>query len=120
MIRNIIGVIIGYAIFVASSLLLFEVSGQNPHEDAINVFIIFAAIYGALFAIVAGFVTQLISKANKLGVNYALAIVIGGFAIFSLANSDGSHWTQILAIVIFAPISILGGMLGKSKLTIPK
>jgi len=120
MIRQILSVIAGYAVFVISSLLLFEVSGQKPHEDAINLFIIFAAIYGALFSIIAGYVTRLISKTQSLNSNYILAIIIAGFALFSLLASNGSHWTQILAIVIFAPISIVGGMLGKSKTPIHK
>lgn len=116
MIRKILSVIAGYAVFVISSILLFKLSGQQPHEDAINLFIIFTAIYGALFSIIAGYVTQLISRTKSLKVNYILAIIIAGFALFSLFATDGKHWTQILAIVIFAPISILGGMLGKNRM----
>lgn len=115
MIRKILSVVIGYAIFVVSSLLLFKISGQKPHAVATNFFIIFTAIYGTLFSIAAGYVTQLISKTKKLYVNYSLAIIIAGFAAFSLFKSDGNHWTQVLAIAIFAPVSILGGMLGKTK-----
>ncbi|PWS31317.1 hypothetical protein [Pedobacter paludis] len=114
MIRKILGVIIGYAIFVVSSLLLFKISGQKPHADATNLFIFFTAIYGALFSIFAGYITQAISRARKLNVNYILAIIIAGFAGYSLFKSDGNHWTQILAIAFFAPISIIGGIFGKS------
>ncbi|QPH40988.1 hypothetical protein [Pedobacter endophyticus] len=120
MIRKILSIIAGYSVFVISSLLLFELSGQKPHEDAINLFIIFAAIYGAFFSIVAGYITRLIAKSETLNINYILAVIIAGFALFSLVGSDGRHWTQILAIVIFAPISIVGGMLGKSKMPLHK
>ena len=113
MIRKILAVIVGYAIFVITSLLLFKISGQKPHADAANFFIICSAIYGALFSIIAGYATNLISKSSTLNVNYILALLIAGFASFSLFKSEGNHWTQILAIVIFAPISILGGMLAK-------
>ncbi|TCD11099.1 hypothetical protein EZ449_06290 [Pedobacter frigidisoli] len=116
MIRKILGVIIGYAIFVVSSLLLFKISGQKPHSDAKNLFIIFTAIYGALFSVIAGYFTQFTSQTKNLNVNHILAIIIAGFAAFSLLESDGNHWTQILGIVIFAPISILGGMLSKSRM----
>ncbi|RZJ48158.1 MAG: hypothetical protein EOO44_21465 [Flavobacterium sp.] len=116
MIKKVLSVVVGYAIFVVSSLLLFKVSGQKPHADATNIFIIFTAIYGALFSIIGGYFTQRISQAKNLNVNYILALIIAGFATFSLSKSEGNHWTQILAIVIFAPISILGGMLGKSRI----
>lgn len=115
MLRKILSVIIGYAIFVVSSLLLFKVSGQKPHAEAKNMFIVFTSIYGTLFSLTAGFITQLIAQVKKLNVNYILAIIIAGFATFSLFKSSGNHWTQILAIFIFAPVSILGGMLCKSR-----
>jgi len=114
-IRRILSVIIGYAIFVASSLLLFKASDQKPHSEASNLFIVFTAIYGTLFSIIAGYVTRQISKTKKPGVNYLLAFIIAGFAAFSLFKSDGNHWTQILAIALFAPVSILGGMFGKNR-----
>jgi hypothetical protein len=34
---------------------------------------------------------------------------MAGFATFSLLKSDGSSWTQLLAIIVFAPVSVLGG-----------
>lgn len=36
MMRPILGVILGYAIFVISSILLFRISEVNPHADASN------------------------------------------------------------------------------------
>jgi hypothetical protein len=42
--------------------------------------------------------------------NYMLAVIIAGFATFSLIKSEGNRWTQILAIFIFTPMSILGGL----------
>jgi len=113
--KKILGVAIGYAIFVVSSLLLFKISHQKPHAEASNLFIVFTAIYGTLFSITAGYVTRQISKTKRLDVNYLLAFIIAGFAVFSLFKSEGNHWTQILAIALFAPVSILGGMFNKNK-----
>jgi len=110
MIRQIISVIAGYAIFVATSLALFKVSGQNPHSDPTLIFVILTAVYGAVFSFLAGLLVPLISKTKELKVNYVLALIIAGFATFSLFKSSGNHWTQILAIFIFAPVSILGGL----------
>jgi hypothetical protein len=108
--RQILGVLAGYAIFVVTSLVLFKTTGQNPHLLATAGFVILTSVYGAVFSFISGLVTQVIAKTKTLTVSYILAFIIAAFATFSLIKSDGSHWTQILAIVIFAPISILGGL----------
>ncbi len=113
MIRKILSIITGYAIFVATSLAFFKISGQKPHADPTNFFVVITAIYGAVFSFAAGLVTKLLSRSAGLKINYVLAFIIAGFAAFSLLKSEGNHWTQILAIFIFAPISILGGLLYK-------
>ncbi len=110
MIRKILGIIVGYAIFVISSLALFRVSGQAPHADAATNFMILTAVYGATFSVISGFVAQFIAKTKDLKLNFILAIIIAGFATFSFFKATGSHWTQLLAIFIFAPASILGGL----------
>jgi len=110
MIRKILSILCGYVIFVATSLLLFKLSKQNAHAEATLGFMIFTAVYGALFSFISGLITQLISKEQALRVNYILAFIIAGFAAFSFLKSTGSHWTQLLAIFLFAPVSILGGM----------
>jgi NAD/NADP transhydrogenase beta subunit len=110
MLRKILGVFVGYAIFVATSLALFKLSGQNPHEQATISFQIFTAVYGVVFSFLSGLVLQLIAKTNTLTLNYILAVIIAGFATFSLIKAGGSNWTQLLAIFIFAPVSVLGGL----------
>jgi hypothetical protein len=44
-----------------------------------------------------------------------LLFIIAGFATFSFLKANGSHWTQLLAIFIFAPISVLGGWFYKKR-----
>jgi ABC-type Fe3+-siderophore transport system permease subunit len=115
MIKKISGVIVGYAVFVISSILLFQLSGKNPHQEVEIGFKIITLIYGAVFSIISGFVVQLIAKSKNLKLNYILAFIIAGFATFSLIKASGSHWTQLFAIFIFTPISILGGFLYLKK-----
>jgi hypothetical protein len=119
MTRKILSVIAGYAIFVVTSLALFKISGLKPHADPATLFVILTTLYGVVFSFVAGLVTQLLSKTKRLKINYILAFIMAGFAIFSLLKSEGNHWTQLLAIFIFAPISILGGLFYKSKTNRP-
>jgi len=101
---------VGYAIFVATSLSFFKITGQKPHADPTTTFVILTTIFGAIFSFVAGLVTKLIAKTLDLKINFILAFIIAGFAAFSFFKSDGNHWTQLLAIFIFAPVSILGGL----------
>lgn len=115
MIKKILSVIAGYAIFVATSLALFKISGQDPHADPTIVFAIVTAIYGAVFSFVAGLVTQFLSKTLNLKINFILAFILAGFAAFSLFKSEGNHWTQFLAIFLFAPVSVLGGLFYKKR-----
>lgn len=109
MIKQILGVVAGYAIFVVSSILLFRISGVKPHSDASGVFMILTFAYGTIFSGISGFFCQLISKTKSLKINYILSVIMAGFATFSLLKSDGSSWTQLLAIIVFAPVSVLGG-----------
>ena len=115
MIRKILSVVAGYAIFVVTSLLLFKLSGQKPHADPTNLFMVLTAVYGAVFSFLSGLVTQLIAQTKDLNINYILALIIAGFATFSFFKSDGNHWTQVLAIFIFAPVSVLGGLFYKKR-----
>jgi ABC-type Fe3+-siderophore transport system permease subunit len=110
MTRKIFSIIAGYAIFVATSLALFKIAGQDPHSNPSASFVILTIIYGAAFSFVAGLVTQLIAKKADLKINYVLAFIIAGFATFSFFKSEGNHWTQLIAIIIFAPVSVLGGI----------
>src|ERR1043166_6640537 len=108
--RNILAVILGYAVFVVSAALLFQLSGIDPHAEPATGFIVLSIIYGILFSFLGGLLTQLISRSGKLGINYVLAASIAGFAAYSLFKTTGNHYSQYAAIFLFAPASILGGM----------
>ncbi len=110
LLKNTVAVILGYAIFVISAVLLFQLSGIDPHADASIGFIILTIIYGSLFSFIGGLLTQLISKSGTLSINYILAGIIAGFATFSLFKTTGNHYSQYAAIFLFAPASVLGGL----------
>ena len=46
-------------------------------------------------------------------VNIVLAVIMAAFAAFSFFNSTGEHYTQISAIFLFAPASLIGGIARK-------
>ena len=117
MIRNVIAVISGYAVFAISSVVLFRVAGYPPHQEAPLRFKIFTLFYGLLFSVAAGYVVQLVARQLKLTLNYFLAVIIFLLAAISIVLSKGnSHWTQLFAMLIFSPVSIIGGYLKIRKL----
>jgi hypothetical protein len=116
MIRKVLSVIAGYAIFAVSSVLLFNVTGRDPHQEAPMTFKLITIAYGVFFSVLSGFVLQLIAGQNKLQLNFILALLIFVLAAISMVTSSGSHWTQLFAMLIFAPASILGGWL-KNRLS---
>lgn len=109
--RNTIGIIIGYAVFVISAVLLFQLSGIDPHADPTPGIVALTVGYGLIFSFVGGLVAQLISMSGTLTIHYILALVMAGFAAFSMFKTDGNHYTQLAAICLFAPASILGGII---------
>ena len=108
--RNILGVVFGYLLFAVSAVLLFALSGIDPHVDAGFGTMAIVVLFGAIFSFAGGFVAKLIADGGTMMVNYVLALLTAGFAAFSLIKSPGSHYTQISAIVIFAPLSFVGGL----------
>jgi len=107
--RSVLAVIVGYAIFAISAGLWFQLTGQAPHTDAAISFQLATLLYGALFSLSGGFITQLIAKTNSTKVNIALMIVMLVLALTSLLLSSGNHWTQWMTIVVFAPLALFGG-----------
>jgi len=109
MIRNILAVIAGYLIFAVTAAALFSFGGIDPHADASAAVVAFVVVYGAVFAAIGGYAAHLIASSKTLTVNYVLGFIIAAFAVFSLLASSGSHYTQVAAIFVFAPLSLLGG-----------
>jgi len=107
--KSILAVVTGYAIFVGSAVLLFQLSGIDPHADPSVGVASLTIAYGLLFSFLGGLLTQIISKTGTLKINYVLAGIMAGFAAFSLFKATGNHYSQLAAIFLFAPASIAGG-----------
>jgi hypothetical protein len=118
MIRSILGIIVGYFIFVVSAVLLFAGSGINPHAEAPLWFMVLASLYGTLFSALGGYAAALIAGRKALLHSGILTLVIISGAVVSLASSYGKEavWSQLTAIVLMAPSALLGGYI-RSKQT---
>lgn len=111
--RHILGVLAGYAVFAILAVALFQLSHRDPHAAQDWVFVAFSIVYGLLAAILAGYLAGLIGRHDPMSHARTLALAIAAVAIVSLLARPGagSVWSQILAIVLFAPAAILGGWL---------
>ena len=116
-VRNIAAVVVGYLIFAVSALLLFKLGGIDPHAEAGTATTLLVVLFGAIFSFVAGCVAKVISASRTLIVNVVLAALMFAFAAFSSLRSTGDHYTQFAAMFIFAPVSILGGLVSKKALS---
>jgi len=114
-VRNIAAVIVGYLIFAVSAVLLFNLADIDPHAETGIGTKAGVIVFGCVFACVGGYAAKLIAAANTLSVNIILAVLMAGFAAFSMFKSPGEHYTQIAAIFLFAPASLFGGIARRSK-----
>ena len=113
--RSIAAVIVGYAIFAVSAVVLFKVAGIDPHADTGFGTEIGIIVFGCVFAFVGGYVAKLIAATNRSSANIVLALLMATFATFSAVKSPGEHYTKIAAIFLFAPASLIGSIARRSK-----
>ena len=113
MLRSIGAVAAGYLIFGGSGFLLFQLSGQDPHQPAPPAFKIASIIWGAVFALVAGWLTARIAPKRPATHAGILAGLLGVLAACSLllAEPGESRWSQVAALVAMAPCAWLGGVI---------
>ena len=117
MLRPVLGVIVGYSLFAGSAVLLFQVSGVDPHGASGAAFRVFGLAYGAAFAVLAGYVTGAIAQRRHLGSAAIVAIIVAlaGTASLVARPGAGAIWTQVASIVLFAPLVMVGGWARRAR-----
>ena len=116
MLRSIGAVVAGYFVFGASAALLFQLSGQAPHQAAPVSFMAASVIWGAVFALVGGWLTARVAGRHPGAHAAALAGVIAlGATVSLVARWNDARWSQIAAIAIMAPCAWFGGLLSRRR-----
>lgn len=113
MLRSVLAVLVGYSVFAVSAVLLFQLSGVDPHGPSGLGFRIFGLAYGTAFAGIGGYVAATIAPRTPWRPVGVVAAVVVLAAVVSLVASPGDHatWTQLASIVLFAPAILAGGRL---------
>jgi hypothetical protein len=111
--RHAAAVLAGYLVFALLAVALFALSHRDPHVAQDWAFTLFSIAYGVISAVLAGYLAAAIGGAHPVSHARTLAIAIAAVAIVSLLArpGGGAIWSQLLAIVVFAPAAILGGWL---------
>ena len=96
--------------------MLFQLSGQAPHDPAPAAFKIASIAWGAVFALVAGWLAARVAGRKPA----THAAIVGGLialgAIVSLAMRAGdARWSQLSALAVMAPCAWLGGLLSRRR-----
>jgi hypothetical protein len=116
MLRSIGAVAAGYVVFGASAALLFQVSGQAPHEAAPVWFKVASIAWGSVSALIAGWLTARIAVRRPATHAAILAGLIALGAIGSMvADLSGEKWSQTSAAVIMAPTAWIGGRIAGAR-----
>jgi hypothetical protein len=98
-------VVAGYSIFAISAVLLFHLSGVDPHSPATLGFKALTIAYGVAFAYFGGLVAGRVAGRTDLvcGIALASVIVLGATISIIARPGAGALWTQTAALLISHP-----------------
>ena len=110
--RRILGVVVGYVIFAVSAVLLFRLSGHDPHAQQTVRFIVGSVVYGMVFAAFGGYVSAALGGGNPLVQGGAVGIIIALGAVVSLLAGPhaGALWSRLSALFLMAPSAPVGSI----------
>jgi hypothetical protein len=111
LLRSILAVFLGYAIFAVSSGAIFLLSGHPAHAPASVAFMLMTVIAGIVFAAIGGYVAGWLAGRRPVAHAVAMAVLLATGAAVSLVMTlgQGAVWTQVAALVLMAPSAVLGG-----------
>lgn len=107
-IKGFYGVVAGYFLFALSTILLFKISNVDPGNAPVS-FMILSTIYGSFFALLSGFTAAVIAGQREVFHAAIVGALLFAIATISLITAPGDHWSQWVTIIIFVPLTIIGG-----------
>ncbi|HTC57063.1 MAG TPA: hypothetical protein VK706_11680 [Candidatus Sulfotelmatobacter sp.] len=116
-IRTVLAVVLGYAIFAFSAVILFRSAHVDPHAPTGFGFGWFTAVYGLVFAVAGGFTAGRIARRRDLVCGIGVAALIATGATLSLIASPGAHarWSQLVALVLCSPSALVGDWMRRRR-----
>jgi hypothetical protein len=117
MYRTLLAIIVGYVVFAGSALGAFLLLGRTPRVGGSTRIVIAGIVWGIVFAVLAGWVTQKIARRDDLLAVIAVAFIVATGAVISfvLRPGSGAIWSQLAALLLMAPAVLVGGKLAAGK-----
>ncbi len=109
MTRSILAIVIGYLVFAVPSVALLNVGVIDPRVPPSGRVFLFSLVYGACFALLAGWVAVRLAGRPVLWPALVVAVVVALLAGVSLAFARGVYWTELSALILMAPAVVVGG-----------
>jgi hypothetical protein len=115
--RVFLAVLIGYAIFTASAVLLFQFTQQDPHATPSSAFATASVIWGMIFAALGGFTAVRIARSTGILPSVLVGTVIAALALAAIAVEAkiGSIWPELATLLLVAPSAAAGGLIRRRK-----
>src|SRR5215210_4826750 len=110
MLRLVAGIVLGYALFAFAAVVIFQISGRDPHTLADPAFMVGAIGAGGIAALAGGYLGAAVANGRERAAGLAIAAIIGGVALVSLAAQPGAgaRWSQLGALALMSPAAFLG------------
>ncbi len=114
--RGVLAVVLGYAVFALSAVALFQVAGRNPHAPQDMGFIVIADLIGMAFAGFGGLLASRLAPSNP---NLHAALVSGLIALGAAASllaspARDATWSQWSALALISPCPWLAARLSRT------
>src|SRR5262245_44096807 len=116
MLRSAGAVVAGYFVFAMSAATLFQLTGTDPHLDAPWTFKIASIVWGAVFALVAGWLAAHVAVRRPATHAAVVALLSAAGAIASIVmQAAAAKWSQLSALAVMAPCAWLGGVMAARR-----
>jgi hypothetical protein len=118
MLRSVGVVLVGYLPFGISAVLLFKLTGRDPHAPAPVGFMLLSTLYGMAFANLSGYLAARLAGRRPLSHAIAVTgiIALGALLSIVLRPVGGAVWSQLAALILMAPSASLGGLIHRHRL----
>jgi hypothetical protein len=112
MVRTIVAVASGYALFAGSTFALFAITGLRPHVSASTGIMVGSIGYGVAAAMLAGYVAARLGQSRPM-MHAALVgglIAIAALVSIAMRPQNAALWSHWAALFLMAPAALVGGI----------
>jgi len=102
------GAVLGFLLFGLLWRGIFVVTNTDLHAPASISFEAGAAIYGLLFALLAGYIASFVGGQPHFIAAWIVGALVALTAIVVMIGK-GVSWPQVMALLFFAPAAVVGG-----------